>query len=80
MADETPDPAGDPAKSRFIMLQLMRLGGLLLILGAILILTDRVEGPHLLGYGLLAFGIFEFFILPLMLNRRWRTPKVPPSE
>ncbi|QZH73847.1 MAG: hypothetical protein JY451_08650 [Erythrobacter sp.] len=76
MADE---PA-DPAKSRFIMLQLMRLGGLLLILGAILILTDKVAGPHLLGYGLLVFGLFEFFFLPLILNRRWRTPKGPPKE
>ena len=74
------DQPVDPAKSRFIMLQLMRLGGLLLILGAILILTDKVSGPHLLGYGLLIFGLFEFFFLPLILNRRWRTPKRPPKE
>lgn len=69
------DPAPDPAMARFWMLQLMRLGGALLVLGGVLILGNKVPGPPLLGYGLLVFGLFEFFAMPALLARRWRTPK-----
>lgn len=65
----------DPAAARFWMLQLMRLGGVLLVVGAVLILSGRVPGPDLLGYGLLFFGLFEFFWLPLVLARRWKSPE-----
>ncbi len=68
------DKHEDPAKARFLMLQLMRLGGLLLVLGGILIVADKISGPPFLGYGLLVLGIFEFLFMPLMLARRWRTP------
>ena len=71
MADTPPDPA----KARFLMIQLMRLGGLLMVLGAILILADKIPGPVPLGIGLLLFGLFEFLIMPIMLARRWKTPR-----
>ena len=64
----------DPAVARFWMLQLMRLGGVLLVLGAVLILSGRVPGPPLLGYGLLVLGAFEFFFLPRLLAKRWKSP------
>ena len=72
--DPAPDPAPDPAKERFIMLQLMRLGGVLLVVGGVVILSGTISGPPLLGYGLLLFGLFEFFALPTMLARRWKSP------
>lgn len=70
MAEET----DDPAKARFFMLQLVRLGGLLLILGGILIVTETISGPMFLGAGLLLLGMFEFFFLPVMMARRWKSP------
>ena len=64
----------DPAASRYWMLQLMRLGGILLVLGGVLIISGRVTGPPELGYGLLVLGAFEFFFLPAMLAKRWKSP------
>ena len=63
----------DPAASRYWMLQLMRLGGILLVLGGVLIISGRVNGPPELGYGLLVLGAFEFFFLPVMLAKRWKS-------
>jgi hypothetical protein len=59
---------------RYWMLQLMRLGGVLMVIGALLILSGRIPGPPLLGYGLLVFGVIEFFLMPLMLAKRWKSP------
>lgn len=72
---EKPPGAPDPAKERFIMLQLIRLGGALLVLGGVLILSGTVTGPPLVGYGLLLFGLFEFFAMPIFLAKRWKTPR-----
>lgn len=65
----------DPAAARFWMLQLMRLGGILLVVGGVLIISGRVPGPEALGYGLLVFGAFEFFAMPLLLAKRWKSPE-----
>ena len=70
-----PDPAPDPAQARWIMLQLMRLGGVLLAVGGLVIIGGAIKGPPVLGYGLLAFGLFEFFVMPVMMARRWKTPE-----
>ena len=64
----------DPAAARFWMLQLMRVGGALLAVGGALIIAGKVPGPMVLGYGLLLLGVFEFFFLPAMLARRWKSP------
>ena len=69
-----PDPTPDPAQARWIMLQLMRLGGVLLAVGGLVIIGGAIAGPPALGYGLLAFGLFEFFVMPVMLAKRWKTP------
>jgi len=64
----------DPAIGRFWMLQLMRLGGILLVFGGIVIISGRIAGPPMLGYGLFVLGAFEFFFLPRHLARRWKSP------
>ncbi len=64
----------DPAKARWMMLQLIRLGGLLFILGGMVVLSGSVSGPPVLGIGLLLIGLFEFFFLPVMVARRWKSP------
>ncbi|WP_340587167.1 hypothetical protein [Erythrobacter alti] len=68
------DQDHDPAKSRWMMLQAIRLGGLLLLLGGIVILSERVSGPQALGIGMIVIGMFAFFILPIQIARRWKTP------
>lgn len=78
MNQPSPDPAPDPlqalARERFIMLQLMRLGGALLVAGGVVILAGKVPGPPAIGYGLVVFGAFEFFAMPYLLARRWKSP------
>lgn len=69
-----PKPSNDPAVARFWMLQLMRVGGALLVMAGVLIASGRVPGPQVLGFGLLLFGMFEFFWLPRVLARRWKSP------
>lgn len=68
------DQEHDPAKGRWAMLQLIRLGGLLFILGGMVVLSDVVSGPPVFGVGLLLIGLFEFFFLPVMIARRWKSP------
>jgi len=68
------DHSDDPAKARWAMLQLIRAGGLLFILGGMVILSDAVSGPPVLGIGLLLIGLFAFFFLPVMIARRWKSP------
>ena len=74
-SDPATDPATDPAQGRWVMLQLMRLGGVLLAVGGMVIIGGAIEGPPALGYGLLAFGLFEFFAMPVMMAKRWKTPE-----
>lgn len=71
MAEEHPR---DPAAARFWMLQLMRIGGAAMLAVGVMILAGRIDLPEAAGYGLVAFGLFEFFWLPVLLARRWKTP------
>ncbi len=65
----------DPAMARYWMLQLMRLGGLMMVLLGAVIIAGRLPAPAVLGYGLFVLGAFEFFFLPRMLAKRWKSPE-----
>ncbi|MGV3512927.1 MAG: hypothetical protein ACO1OX_13090 [Novosphingobium sp.] len=69
----------DPAVGRYFMLQAVRLSGAVLVLLGVMIGTGRgpafLDGlPQEAGYLLAAAGIFEFFFVPRMIARKWRTP------
>ena len=67
----------DPAAARFAVLQLVRLSGAAMLLLGVLLLSGRVAWlprlPDVFGYILVGIGIFEFFVVPLFLTRRWRS-------
>lgn len=67
----------DPAAARFGALQLVRLSGALLALAGVLIITGKVAWPpklpEALGYGLVALGLADFFVAPMILARRWKS-------
>ena len=68
----------DPAKTRFLILNLIRLSGVVLVFtGAALIAKRWVEPAEIIGGVLIALGAFEVLIVPLILARRWRTPPAP---
>lgn len=76
MTRPVPGPPSDPAKARFFILQLSRLGGLVAIgLGVLLWRTDSLGAPSpIAGKALFALGLLLFLVLPAVLRRRWRSP------
>lgn len=62
----------DPAAARFWLLQLLRLGGVVMAVLGAMILARSLDAPPALGVVLLAGGVVEFFFLPAILARRWK--------
>ena len=65
----------DPAVRHFALIQLARTGGIVLLFLGLTILFEKVEAPQFLGIALILAGMAGFFALPLILARRWRTPR-----
>lgn len=69
----------DPAVTRFAVLQAVRLSGALLVLLGVLVLSGNVgwlKGvPDAAGAALAAVGLAEFFALPPLLARKWKSDK-----
>ncbi|MEI6642484.1 MAG: hypothetical protein WCL10_10635 [Novosphingobium sp.] len=70
-------PERDPAAARFAVLQLVRLSGALLALVGVLIVAGKVSWlpklPEAAGYVLIAAGLIDFYALPPLLARRWKS-------
>lgn len=64
-------------KRRFFTLMLARLSGTVLaLLGLLVGFTDVFQqgGHRLLGILLVAAGIVDLIVLPIVLRKRWRQP------
>ena len=66
-------------RNRFIVLNLTRIGGTVLVLVALLLWHSDVfvEGGTILGLPLALIGLVISFGGPRFLSRRWRTPPAP---
>ncbi|MCX7284064.1 MAG: hypothetical protein NTX28_08455 [Novosphingobium sp.] len=69
----------DPAMGRFFALQAVRLSGAVMVLLGVMIGTQRAPAllsglPQEAGYVLAALGLVEFFWIPRLLARKWKTP------
>lgn len=72
------DPANDPARSRFLVIQLIRLGGVaFVLLGLVIWHGDLLTpgGDMLIGLPLVIVGVLDATVIPQLLARRWRTPR-----
>ena len=70
----TPKP--DPARARFLILNLVRLGGVALAFVAVSIMAKHwVEPAELIGGVLLVAAAVDVLFVPRLLARRWRTPE-----
>ena len=68
--------APDPARARFFTLGLIRLGGVALaFLGASIIAKRLVEPAEIIGGLLLLIAAVDVLVIPVLLAKRWRTPK-----
>jgi hypothetical protein len=65
----------DEARTRFFVIGATRLVGVAISLAGILGLAGRIAIPEIAAYGFLAFGLFDVFVVPQVLARKWRTPK-----
>ncbi len=66
----------DLAKRRFLTISLVRLMGVVFVFTGIANIAGKLF-PALspvLGYVLLINGIVDFFLIPRILARKWRTP------
>lgn len=63
----------DPARARFIALTLIRWTGVALVLFGMLINAGKIAAPGALGIGLVAVGLFDAFVMPVILARRWKS-------
>ena len=63
-------------RNRFILINLTRIGGTILVLVALLIWQSDmiVEGGHFIGFPIALVGLAISFGGPQFLARRWRTP------
>lgn len=75
-------PSGDDkvARNRFILLNLVRIGGTAIVLfGLVAWQGDvvRAGGAPLIGIPLVAIGLVASFLAPQWMLRAWRTPPAP---
>lgn len=74
------DPAPrDPAMGRYFALQVVRASGAVLVLLGVLVQAGKGPGPlaalpPLAGIVMALAGLWDFFFLPRIIARRWRTP------
>lgn len=67
--------AADPARQRFFVIHAIRLGGLMLAGFGLLGIAGRLDLPKAVGVALFIIGVVDAVVIPLVLTRRWRTPK-----
>ena len=65
----------DPAAARFFALQAIRLSGVVMAVIGALILGKVVDLPQAVGYVLLVVGGLDFFVVPTLLAKKWKSPE-----
>lgn len=68
------------AKKRFFALSSMRIMGAIFVLAGFILIRGAWElvgqpEDRWIGVALVLLGVFDFAIMPLLLARRWRSPK-----
>lgn len=66
----------DPARTRWMLLGVMRGIGVALVLLGLMVTEGRFGLPYWSGIVLLAVGFAGAFIGPRILARRWRSPRL----
>ena len=62
------------ARSRFMALNAIRVLGLVAVLAGIAIHYGKLALPEPLAYVLVIVGLIDFFLVPNLVARKWRTP------
>jgi hypothetical protein len=73
MASRPPDDEDD-ARTRFFVIGASRLLGAAIVIAGLVGLAGKIAIPPVAAYGFIAFGLFDVFVVPQILARKWRTP------
>ena len=64
------------AQYRFLVINIVRISGaIMLVLGLAIISRGVFDLPKGAGYVLFVVGIVDFMLVPLLLAKRWKSPK-----
>ena len=65
----------DVARNRWLVIGVVRLAGVAMVLVGLLIVRQVIPAPAFAGYAILAVGLADVFLAPLLLARKWRSPR-----
>ena len=65
--------AKDPAKARWLAIVVVRWTGVVLVVLGLLVQSERIALPPVVGIVFVMFGLFDAFVMPVFLARRWKT-------
>ncbi len=68
-----PTPGGDPAKARFYFIAAHRVVGAVLIMLGMLAMQGALDWGEGVGKVLAIVGLIDFFLIPLLLSRMWKS-------
>jgi hypothetical protein len=64
------------AQYRFLIINIIRItGAIMLVLGLAIIARGAFGLPKAAGYVLFFVGILDFMLVPLLLAKKWKSPK-----
>lgn len=67
--------SNDPAFSRWIVIQLVRLSGVALVVVGAMGMTGIIAMPPVAGFAIASAGLIDAVIFPILLARKWKSPR-----
>ena len=64
----------DVARGRWLVINAVRISGVAMVVIGLLIVQAVIPAPAAAGYLLIAVGLVDVFVAPLLLARKWRSP------
>lgn len=65
--------ADEIAKRRFMAINLIRISGVVFVMAGLAIVQGAIDWPKEAGYALTIVGLFDVFVMPQVLSRKWRS-------
>jgi hypothetical protein len=69
-----PPVSDEVARGRWLVINVLRLGGVAMVIAGMLGTRQVIAIPMIAAYALIAIGLLDIFLVPLLLARKWRTP------
>ncbi len=65
----------DPAQNRWMLINVLRVGGIIMMVIGLLIWKKNIGGyqDDLVGKIIFVLGLFETLVIPALLRRAWRS-------